>query len=173
MKARARKVLVDADRDSWVPDHAVGQASLWTPAMVKAALLDAYRILGRVGGRYGPAGMRVMWPEFHNAPGDWPADEPKLHRTATRREMARMETVVLGWRDDDGRDHASWLAGPLLSVPEYRDKLEAWLHAELRGENLEDMCLRRNWVRSTFVRHVTRAAGMIADRLNRARLEPW
>jgi len=171
VKARARKVLVETDRDVLV--HAKPQASLWTPAMVKAALLDAYRVLGRVGGRYGPAGMKVMWPEFHNAPGDWPADVPKLHRTATRREMARMEMVVLGWRDDDGRDHASWLAGPLLSVPEYRDKLVAWLHAELRGENLEDLCRRKLWVRSTFVRHVTRAAGMIADRLNRAGLEPW
>lgn len=173
MKASARAILMD------IPDYARGDQELWTPERVKKAMLDAFRMLRRVGGRVGPAGDQAYWPEFQNNPNDY-ADEERQRRKAeqrqeyeTRMNATRMDMVLLGWRDADGVDHAAWLLGPLMATPDYREKLAVWIKAELRGEALADLCYRKGWVRSTFVRHVTRAAAMIADRLNRAGVEVW
>lgn len=81
--------------------------------------------------------------------------------------------VLLGWKDADGIDHPTWLAGELLLVPEDRDKLEAWVLAELRGESTKDLCHRKRWALRTAQWQRDRAAAMVADRLNRLGVEVW
>lgn len=176
MKARARQILDEAARQpSWVPEHAKGDQELWSAALVKKALLDAFRMLRRVGGRVGPAGFSSYWPEFQNNPEDYADDEKDKRRPSyyTRMTVTRMEQVLLGWKDDDGNTHAAWLAGQLLLVPDLRTKLVAWIKSEIRGEPFTDLCKRRRWPLATAKRHRDRAAYMIADRLNRLGVEPW
>lgn len=178
MKANARQILDTAIMD--IPEYARGDQELWTPPLVKDVLVDAFRLLRRTAGRVGPGGLKAYWPEFQNNPEDW-ADADKHAREAERRPSAyrtrmtvtRMEMVLIGWRDEDGLEHAPWVAGPLLLVPDLRDKLLQWVQAELRGESTVDLCQRKKWSRATFKRHRDRAAGMIAQRLNMLGIEPW
>jgi hypothetical protein len=182
MKAKARQILNEARREpGWVPEHAKGDQELWTAALVKKALLDAFRMLRRVEGRVGPAGMKAAWPEYGIDQADFVEQsiaktlkeakpKPEYH---TRMTVTRMEQVLLGWKDERGNTHAAWLAGSLLMVPEIRSKLVAWIKSEIRGEPFTDLCKRRRWPLATAKRHRDRAAYMIADRLNRVGVEPW
>lgn len=156
-----------------IPDYAKGDQELWTPTLVKKALVDAYTMLRRTEGRVGPAHSKAAWPDHFDLNTDYPAEKTKVSPYHTRMTATRMEMVVCGWTDDDGRPQKPWLAGPLLSVPEYQNKLQLWVAAELRGEATVDLCLRKGWALASFKRHRDRAAGMIADRLNRVGVGVW
>jgi len=172
LKAKARAILMD------IPDYAKGEQELWTPKLVKEALVDAFRMLRRVGGRVGPAQARAYWPEFQMDQADFMEQSiagtlrdrntsPPAYRT--RINVTRMEMVLLGWKDEDGKQHKAWLVG--VPDADLRLKLEAWIFAELRGEATTDLCLRMGWALATFKRHRDRAAGVIAQRLNMAKVE--
>lgn len=155
-----------------IPDYAKGDQELWTVKLVKEALVDAFRLLRHTAGRVGPGGLKAYWPEYFEA-GDYPPEKTKTSPYRTRMSVARMEMVLFGWRDDKGRDYDAWLLGPLKLMPDLREKLEQWVLAELRGESDKDLCERKRWSLATYKRHRERAAGMIADRLNRAGVEVW
>lgn len=155
-----------------IPDYAKGDRDLWTPKLVQEALIDAFRLLRRTAGRVGPGGLKAMWPEYAEA-GDYPPEITKTSPYHTRMTVTRMEMVLLGWKDEKARVHPAWLAGPLLAVPEYRDKLVGWIKSELRGETDTTLCERESWSLATFKRHRERASGMIAVRLNKAGLDIW
>lgn len=176
MKARARQILID------VPEYAKSDRDLWTPPHVKKALVDAYRMLRRVGGRVGPADLKAFWPEYRLDQGDFVeqaiSGTLKQNRAPavsyeTRMTVTRMEQCLLGWKDEDGRTHAAWMAGPLLDLPREREKLLAWVQAELRGEHFKDLCIRKHWALATAKRHRDTAAGLIAHRLNLIGVEVW
>src|ERR1700761_4701496 len=145
-----------------IPDYARGDQELWTPALVREALVDAFRLLRRTAARVGPGGLKAAWPEYFEA-GDYPPEVTKTSPYSSKMTVTRMEMILLGWKDRDGRDRPAWLAGPLLAVPEYREKLVQWVHSELRGENATELCLRKKWSYATFKRHRDRAAGMVAQ----------
>lgn len=174
MKAKARAILID------IPDYAEGDQELWTPKLVKDALVDAFRMLRRVGGRVGPAQARAYWPEFQIDQADFMEqsiagtlkEKPSPPAYRTRMSVTRMEHVLFGWRDDLG-DHPAWLAGPLLEAEDLRYKLVQWVHSELREESTTDLCLRKGWALASFKRHRDRAAGVIAIRLNKANVPIW
>lgn len=185
MKAATLEILRQAEaereREGWVPEHALGDAELWTFKHVKLALVDAFRMLRRVGGRVGPSGLKAAWPTYQLEQGDFV--QQSINKTlrparstaeyATAMTATRMEMILLGWTDQDGGQHSAWLAGRMLSVPEYREKLEAWVFAELRGESSRDLCERRKWALRTMQWQRDKAAGMIAERLNQARVGVW
>lgn len=174
MKASARAILMD------IPDYARGTQELWTAKSVKVVLVDSYRMLKRVGGRVGPAGMKAAWPDYQVEAGDFVQQSlnktlktPKIAATySSDMTVTRMEMVLCGWTDE-GTDHPAWMAGNLLAVPDLRDKLLAWIRAEVRGESFSDLCRRKHWALATAKRLRDRAAFMIADRLNRAGVVPW
>lgn len=183
MKASARKIIAQASREpSWVPEYAKGNQELWTPPLVKKALVDAFRMLRRVGGRVGPADLKAFWPEYRLDQGDYveqaisgtlKQNRPPAASYETRITVTKMEACLLGWTDDDWKTHPAWLAGPLLDLPREREKLVAWIQAELRGENFKDLCERKRWALSSAKRHRDTAAGIIAHRLNSAKVEVW
>jgi hypothetical protein len=176
MKAKARAILAD----HWIPDYAHGTQELWTPKLVREALVDAFRMLRR-SGPIGPSRLKAFWPEYRVDQADFvqqvinktlkPKRSPTYH---TRMNVTRMEEVVLGWKDKDGHQHPAWLNDPLLMVAEdLRIVLLAWINAELRGEAFKELCLRKGWTYNTYRGHRDRAAGIIAQTLNRARVEVW
>lgn len=176
MKAKALQIISEATRDrGWVPEYARGTAELWTPKLVREALIDAHRMLKRIGGKVGPGPLKAWWPTFQNNPEDY-ADEEKQRRKAeqksdqyhTRMTPTRMELVLLG---KDGEP--PWLDGPLLLAPELRRVLLTWIKAELRGEAFKELCRRKVWTYTTALTHRDRAAGMIAQRLNAAKVPVW
>lgn len=178
MKARARQIIAEAEREpGWVPAYARGNAQLWTPKLVRDALVDAHRMLARIGGNVGPARLKGYWPEHQR---DYPDDEQQ-RRDAERRRGSyatamtptRMEMVMLGWRDEDGTQHEPWLEGPLLLAPDLRAVLVAWIKAELRGETFKELCRRKLWTYTTYATYRDRAAGIVAQRLNTAGIEVW
>jgi hypothetical protein len=176
LKAKAMLIVKRAEAESrgWVPAYAEGDQDLWTPKLVKDALVGAFRLLRATAGRVGPGGQKVYWPEFQNhAETDFPSSATRVPISKTREDIRRMEIVLFGWKDADGHDHEAWLPGPLRHVPELRLKLEAWIFAELTEVTTVELCERRKWSRATFKRHRDRAAGMIAQRLNRANLPIW
>ena len=160
MKAKARAILMD------IPDYAKGDQELWTYKLVKDALVDAFRMLRRTGGRVGPAAVRAAWPTYRMDQADFveqaiagtlkdSSSSAPVDRT--RMTVTRMEMVLCGWKDEDGREHPAWLAG--IPDTELREKLEAWVFAELRGTATTDLCVRKGWALATFKRHRDRAAG--------------
>lgn len=170
-----------ASRDpSWTDQFAYAKTDqdLWTVKLVKDALVDAFRMLRHSGGRVGPRGMKAAWPEYAMDMADF--NEQSIAGTlrqqrpkpsySTRMNPTRMEMVLLGWKDDAG-NHPAWL----LTVPDadLRQKLEAWVFAELRGEATTDLCIRMDWPLATFKRHRDRAAGLVAQRLSMAKVEVW
>lgn len=170
MKASALHILQGLEE---IPSYALDDRELWTVKTVKEALVDAFRLLRSTAGRVGPAAMRGYWPEFQNNADDYADERTKVSPYHTRMTVTRMEMVLTGWRDDDGKDHEGWLRGPLGEAPELRSKLEAWVFAELRGEAAKELCLRKKWPLATFKRHRDRAAGVIAIRLNTLGFQVW
>jgi hypothetical protein len=182
MKAAALEIIrqAEAGPQSWVPAHARGEQDLWTFRSVKDVLVDSYTLLRRTGGRVGPQALKAVWPEHQVEQGDFV--QQSLNRTlrhhsgrpqTSTEQQSRMEQVLLGWTDEAGQHQPGWLAGPLLIYPEFREKLIAWTLAEVRGEPLTALCERRRWVVRTAERHRDRAAGIIADRLNRSGVGVW
>lgn len=178
MKAKAARIISEAGIEpGWVPDYAKADSALWTHRTVRDALVDASRYLAQHGGRVGPGRMRAAWPDHVR---DYYDDE-QHRRDADRRKgaystamnMTRAEMVLFGWKDSDGVLQAPWLDGPLLQAPELRELLRDWIKAELRGETFKELCRRRLWVYTTAATHRDRAAGIIAQRLNAAKIEPF
>jgi hypothetical protein len=178
LKAKALHILDTATREpGWVPAYARGTQALWTPKLVREALVDAHRMLRRIGGNVGPAQLKGYWPEHQR---DYPDDEQqrrdaerKRGSYATAMTPTRMEMVLLGWKDADGMKHPGWLDGPLLLAPDLRATLLSWIKAELRGETFKELCRRKLWTYTTAMTHRDRAAGIIAQRLNAAGMEVW
>ena len=203
MKAAAREILREAevasdDRwlgEKWVPPHALTDMDLWTYASVKNVLVDSFMLLRRTGGRAGHARLKAAWPAYMMEQPDFVQQtlnqtlaaqfvaEKAARRAETRHQsktlvtdseqQSRMDAVLCGWKDKDGKDQAAWLAGPLFEYPEFREKLIAWITAEVRGEPTTALCERKRWALASFKRHRDKAAGIIADRLNRLGMEVW
>jgi len=177
MKAKAQAIL----SSSWVDEYAYakGDQDLWTVRLVKDALVDAYRMLRHSGGRVGPRGMKAAWPEYALDLADF--NEQSIAGTlkqqrprpsySTRMNPTRMEMVLCGWKDGAGKEHPAWLVG--IPDTELREKLEAWVFAELRGTATTDLCIYRGWALATFKRHRDRAAATIGQRLNTAGVATW
>lgn len=65
------------------------------------------------------------------------------------------------------------MGGPLPSAPEHREKLEAWVLAQLRGQSSVDLAERRGWALRTMQWGRDKAAGIVAYRLNRLGVDVW
>lgn len=163
-----------------IPAYALGDQELWTPKLVKEALVDAFMTIERTAGRVGPRQAKAAWPTVYD-----PADIWEQRRTGTnsigrgarpqitRLQIQRAEAVVLGTRDME-----PWLAGMLKDSP-YRPKLELWVFHEVgkvlgyRQKALADRCENLRWAPRSFFRHVDGAAGEIAVQLNSYGLSAW
>lgn len=175
MKAKARQIIAEADRaPDWVPAYARGNAELWTPKLVRNALVDAYRMLRKVGGRVGPAGMKAYWPEFRGTdPGDVANEEQRRkaeQREAeyrTRMTVTRMEAVLLG-----ADDLPPWME-LVREAPDLQRTLSIFINAELRGDSAKELCIHHGWTYTTALTYRDRAAGIIAQRLNAAGIPIW
>jgi hypothetical protein len=143
---------------------------LWVPKRVKLVLVDAYRMNERITRRPHPAGMRAAWPETFEY-GDYPPEKTKTSPYATDMTVTRMERILFGWKDEDGRQHLGWLQGLPAESVEPRAKLEAWVKANIRGESDMLLCARKGWALATFKRHRDTGAGLIARRLNVRNIE--
>jgi hypothetical protein len=175
VKASARKIVLEADREAgWVPAYARGNADLWNPKLVRDVLVDAFRMLRKTGGHVGPARVKAYWPEFQNFdPGDVANEEQRRRveqRSAeyrTRMNVTRMEAVLLG---ADGLP--PWM-DLVREAPELQKTLRIFISSELRGDSAKELCISHGWVYTTALTYRDRAAGIIAQRLNAAKVEVW
>jgi hypothetical protein len=171
MKAKTRQIIDEAARgSSWVPDYARGNAELWTPKLVRDAMVDAYRMLARIGGKVGPQPLKAWWPAFQNNPEDF-ADVEGMRRKAepyrTRINVTRMESVLLG-----SNGLPPWIE-LVREAPDLQKTLRIFISAELRGDSAKELCIHQGWVYTTALSHRDRAAGVIAQRLSAAKVEVW
>ena len=175
MKAKARQIIAAAAREpGWVPDYARGNAELWTPKLVRDAMVDAYRMLSRIGGRVGPAKLKAYWPEFQNFdPGDTANEEQRRKAEQrsteyrTRINVTRMESVLLG-----SNGLPPWIE-LVREAPDLQKTLRIFIGAELRGDSAKELCIHQGWVYTTALSHRDRAAGVIAQRLSAAKVAVW
>jgi len=182
MKASTRQILDDALADALATAPVPAQ-ELWDVKRVKEALVDAFLVYERIGGRVGPAGMKSSWTPFA---ADY-LDIWEQRRTGSNEigRGARVQVTALRLRRAqrviEGADGvmAPWLRGPLDSYPELKQHLTMWVLREVHKERgrqpitIEEMCRRRGLKLSTFNRHVKDGAYLIAMRLNRAAVEVW
>lgn len=166
MKASARQLI-----DQALIDVASSDRDLWMPKRVKLVLVDAYRMNERITRDPVPRHVRAAWPSYDV--GDYPPERTRTSPYATDMTITRMERILFGWRDDDGRQHKGWMQGLPPEADEPRHKLDAWVRASIRGESTTLLCERKRWSLATFKRHRDTAAGMIAQRLNAIGVEPW
>lgn len=173
MKAATLRILNQAEKERAVAEraaYAAGDADLWTFKRVKEVLVEAERRNRATTPRVGPRRDPAAWPEYVRDVADDDRRQKGFERWMT---ADRLQEVMEGWTDDHGTKHQQWLAGPLLAYPDLRQKLVEWIRAVLADESSKALCERKGWSLATFKRHRDRAAYLIADRLNRAGVEPW
>lgn len=153
---------------------------IWTDKLVRSAILDAYRTLGRTTSWPGHKSIRAAWPDYKISAADYAEQViagnfkgKRVRLGATAQQITHMEIVLTGWRDEVGHHHAGWMAGPLLGYPEHREMLLSWVRASLVGVSTTQMCREMGWPLATFKRKRDVATGIICDRLNRAGLRAW
>lgn len=151
---------------------------LWTAKDVLPYLVEAFRTDRATGGRIGPGVLKAAWPAYAVEQGDFVQQsinktlkKPKVRLGATIDQINRME-AVLGCRMP-AHPSDNWLAGPLLAYPDHRERLVAWIFADLRGVGAAELCRQREWSYATFKRYRAFAAQVIADRLNRTGKTTW
>lgn len=170
-----------------IPEYAKGDQELWTPKLVKEALVGAIVVIELTSGRVGPSGVKCAWPEFTRefltkeelafehiqAKNDRPR-----HRRISSKQIQRAELVMFGGKTPKGPMKA-WLAGPMTGYPDLQRKLTIWCLNEMKKElgrrsaPIRQICIRKKWAYSTFNYQRDKAAGMIAERLNRHEVDIW
>ena len=187
MKASARQIIDRdaADRRFQIPQYALGQQELWTPKLVKEALVTAFITCERTTGRVGPRGFKSSWTQFAADCNDiWEqrrtgSNEIGRHRDrsqVTAKAIARSEAILEGGRLATDRETVAWLS---LVAGDLRLKLDVWLLYEMGKETgrttrtQAELCVLFGWSLATFKRHVERAAGVIAVRLNGDGVAVW
>ena len=166
----------ERQREGWTEDSALGDQELWEPKRVLAAMLDAHRMLSVVERRVGPARLKSGHPDYQRVKreGDYPNEDRRPEpEYATRINFDRMEQILFGWKDAEGIVYPSWQVIVLDDAPKVHDKFEAWIKARLHRQAISAMCKRRRWALRTVEWHRDKAAGIIAVRLNRARIPVW
>lgn len=178
MKAAARQIFDTSTLE--VPAYALGTQALWTPALVKSALVEAHQVLSDTTDRVGPARLRAAWPEYYRDWGDLIAQaengvKPKnrIYRRRSSLDIQRMEIVLLGARDRFGVMQPAWLNGSVTSYERPRKCLIAWVMCQHHGVTEKALCERNQWPLATFRRHKDFAAGVIAQNLNAGGVEVW
>lgn len=161
-----------------ITDTIEAPTTLWTPQAVLPYLTEAFRTDRATGGRIGPALMKAAWPDHAVEQADFVEQtiaktlrKSKVRLGASIEQINRME-AVLGCRMP-AHPSDNWLAGPLLRYPDHRERLVAWIFADLRGVGAAELCRQRGWSYATFKRLRAFAAQIIADRLNRTGAETW
>lgn len=178
MKAAARSILEGELLD--IPAYATGDQEIWTPKLVKDALVEAYEVYRNTVGRVGPRGNKAFWPEYYREWGDLIAqaeiggsDLVRRRRRRSSLEVEHADMVLLGWTDRDGVRHSAWLNGELMTYERARKCLVAWVMCKHHGVTEKALCERSGWALATFKRHKNFAAGRIAHSLNLARVPVW
>ena len=163
-----------------IPAYALGDQELWTPKLVREALVEAFVTIERTTGRVGPKAAQAAWPVVYDLNDIWEqrrtgsndkgrGAKPQITALA----IQRAEQVVMG-----GQGMSAWLRGPMADHP-LRPKLEFWVLHEVGKQlgytrrSLAEMCILKGWAERTFHRHVDSAAGAIAVRLNRSGVTIW
>ncbi|KFL31436.1 hypothetical protein JP75_07725 [Devosia riboflavina] len=178
MKSAA--LLIRREDVTDLPDRAGGKEPLWTPKLVKAALVEAYEVYRYSMGRVGHKASKAAWPSYYREWGDWIEQAETSGSDAVRRrrrpsgiDIQRADTVLLGWTDHAGVQHPAWLNGDVTEYERARKSLVAWVMAKHHGVPEVALCQRCNWPLATFKRHKDFAAGRIATTLNQAGLAVW
>lgn len=148
----------------------------WTAKDVKFELVKAFRVLSVVPVRdQDPGSGAGFWPKIY-----YDRDEIKEQQARettenkrirsrhqySPRDIKRMEAILLG---DKGRK--GWLAEFLSSQPGAKRCLTRWAIWTAQDRNLKHECFIRGLAYSTFRRKRDLAAEMLAEALNRARVE--
>lgn len=81
--------------------------------------------------------------------------------------VTRMEAVLLG---ADGLP--PWM-DLVREAPDLQKTLRIFIGAELQGDSAKELCVSHGWVYTTALTYCDRAAGIIAQRLNAAKVEVW
>lgn len=148
----------------------------WTPDRVKFELVRAFRVLQSVPVRdsfYTAGGG--FWPSYcyeKDEIAEQRAQEATENRPVrdrrryTPRDIQRMEAILLG----QGNEKA-WLVRFLNEAPAARRCLTWWAIWAAQDRTIKVACRRKGWAYSTFRRQRDNGACLLAEALNRARVE--
>lgn len=163
-----------------IPAYALGEQELWTPKLVKEALVEAFVVCERTAGRVGPKAAKAAWPVVYDTADIWEQRRTGSNEKGrgakpqiTSVQIQRSELVLMG-----GQGMSAWLLGPMAEHP-LRPKLKMWVLHEAGKAlgrsrlSLRDLCAMRGWAERSFYRDVDTAAGYIAVRLSRAGTAVW
>ena len=161
-----------------VPAYARGTDELWTPRLIKDALVDAIIVERALPARHGPGGLAAWWPGFAL---DYPREEQnKVRRRPSAADITHSDRFLFGIGNSKG-----WLNGPVMIYPEQRAALMRWAMWVSRGcrwtapdgvveiETEEQFCHRIGQALTTFQRKKDFAAGVIARQANEEKVIVW
>jgi hypothetical protein len=168
-----------------IPAYALGDQELWTPKLVKEALVEAFLTIERTTAKTGP--RRAAQQLWHGLHPDEVAllrmlnddqlrflrkGQPQRPPRITSGDISRAEGVVFG-----SGDNPPWLS--FIADDPARPKLVLWLQHEMGKEMgikqraLRERCEMLRWAPRSFFRHVDSAAGAISHQLNLAGILVW
>lgn len=161
-----------------IPAYAMGSHELWTPRLVKDALVDALIVERSLPARRGPGDLAAWWPDYAL---DYPrAEQNKVRRRPSAEDITHSDRFLFGVGNSKG-----WLNGPVMIYEEQRAALMRWalwvsLGCQWKArdgvveiETEEQFCKRIGADLSTFKRRKDFAAGVIARQANEEGVLVW
>lgn len=158
------------------------RTDVWTPKLVRKALISAFRVLEVTAGRVGHKKLRSGAPAYLYSGSD--LSEQLLTEVAAQqkgettmrmrlrakiqpssRDISHMNSVLI--------NEGAWLVGPVTAYPDHLKMLIAASMAKARNKSDRQLCRDRGWHLTTFQRHRDFAAGVIAKELNRRGARTW
>ncbi|TVR06656.1 MAG: hypothetical protein EA385_15170 [Salinarimonadaceae bacterium] len=163
--------LGDHDLDEDLDEALESEAGdVWDIASVRTALVQGYRVLLDTVGREGPRGAGSYWPAFPAEAADlW--EQRRTGSNTVGRMRVRIQRTSIEIQQAEAALH--WPMRLLADDHNLRVVLQAWALAQAMRIKGRTLCKRRGWAYSTLRERRDRAARIIAEQLNRERVEPW
>lgn len=141
---------------------------LWTPELVGARLIQAFKTLKRTPVQMYPRGFHGQgyWPAYTHDFSDireW-ADEwragamdgwARIRHSPSPVEITEMDEAI------------GWPAEFLKHTPNDCRNVLIWATAKADGRKVKPIIERKNWVRSSYYKSVRRGLAIVASNLNR------
>lgn len=151
-------------------DHEAIERPQWEPDAVRAAMVDAYRVLLSTVRRPGPGSLKSFWPGFPAEALDiW--EQRREGTNALGRDRAQVQVTAVSIARSDRA--LRWPLQYLADDYQLRNMFQAWAFGQSIGLKGQTLCRKRGWPYSTLRERRDRASRIIAQGLNKELVSPW